>query len=119
MPTVIGNDVWIGQDVSILRGLTIGDGAVIAASAVVTKDVPPFAIVGGNPARFIRWRFQPDIIEALTELRWWRYDWPTFNHIDLSQITSSVRDLRLILADRPEFTPEKVDLLQMPNGGIL
>jgi virginiamycin A acetyltransferase len=118
-PTVIGNDVWIGQDVSILRGLTIGDGAVIAACAVVTRDVPAFAVVGGNPARFIRWRFQPDVIEALSALRWWRYDWPTFNHVDLSQITSTIRDLRLILADRPEYTPPEVDLLQMPNAGVL
>jgi serine acetyltransferase len=57
-----------------MRGVTIGDGAVIGAYSVVTKDVPPYAIVGGNPAKIIRYRFSPDIIEKLMAIKWW--DWP-------------------------------------------
>ena len=70
--TCIGNDVWIGESVIILNGLRVGDGAVIAAGAVVTKDVPPYAIVGGNPAKFLRWRFDdPTLREALVKSAWW------------------------------------------------
>ena len=70
----IGNDVWIGNNVLIMDGVTIGDGAIIAAGAVVNKDVPPFAIVGGLPAKFIKWRFNQDQIEALNKLQWWKKD---------------------------------------------
>lgn len=71
---LIGSDVWIGYEAVILAGVTIGDGAVIAARAVVTKDVPPYTIVGGVPARPIRRRFPEETIQRLLELRWW--DWP-------------------------------------------
>lgn len=71
---VVGNDVWIGYEAVILAGVTIGDGAVIGARAVVTKDVPPYTIVGGVPARTIRRRFSDETIAALLRLRWW--DWP-------------------------------------------
>ena len=72
--TVVGNDVWIGQNVTILPGIHIGDGAIIAANSVVTKDVPPYHIAGGNPARLIRKRFDEDLISYLLEIKWW--DWP-------------------------------------------
>lgn len=71
---VIGNDVWIGKDAFILSGVHIGDGAVIGARAVVAKDVPPYAIVVGNPARIIRYRFDQAAIEKLLQIKWW--DWP-------------------------------------------
>ena len=71
---VIGNDVWIGYDAVILAGVTVGDGAVIGARAMVTKDVPPYTIVGGVPARPIRKRFPDETVKALLRLRWW--DWP-------------------------------------------
>ncbi|MDE6551922.1 MAG: CatB-related O-acetyltransferase [Muribaculaceae bacterium] len=70
---VIGNDVWIGFEAVILAGVKIGDGAIIGARAVVTKDVPPYSIVGGIPAKVIRKRYSLDIIEQLLSLRWW--DW--------------------------------------------
>ncbi len=70
----IGNDVWIGARAIILSGVTVGDGAVIGAGAVVPRDVPPYAIVAGNPARLLRHRFDDATIGALLSLRWW--DWP-------------------------------------------
>lgn len=70
---VIGNDVWVGANVVICRGVTVGDGAVLAAGAVVTKDVPPYAIVGGVPAKVLRYRFSEEIIARLMRVRWWNY----------------------------------------------
>lgn len=67
----IGNDVWIGRQCIIMDGVTIGDGAIVATGAVVTKDVPPFAIVGGVPAKLIRFRFSQEVIDRLEEIQWW------------------------------------------------
>lgn len=72
--TIIGNDVWIGYDATIMPGVTIGDGAIIGTKAVVTKDVAPYEIVGGNPAKVIRKRFDDETIDFLLQLQWW--DWP-------------------------------------------
>ena len=72
--TVVGNDVWIGTEAMIMPGVRIGDGAVIAARAVVTTDVEPYAVVAGMPARQLRRRFSPERIAMLLEMRWW--DWP-------------------------------------------
>ena len=69
----IGNDVWIGAEAVLKGGITIGDGAVIASRAMVTKDVPPYAIVGGVPAKVIRHRFAPELCERLAATRWWDY----------------------------------------------
>ena len=71
---IIGNDVWIGYEAVILSGVTIGDGAIIGARAVVTKDVPPYTIAGGVPAKQIRKRFPDEVISTLLALKWW--DWP-------------------------------------------
>ena len=71
---VIGNDVWIGYEAVILSGVTIGDGAIIGTRAVVTKDIPPYTIVGGVPAKPIRKRFDEETIASLLEIKWW--DWP-------------------------------------------
>jgi hypothetical protein len=73
-PTVIGNDVWIGRDAVIFDGITIGHGAVIGTRAVVTKDVRPYAVVAGIPAKEIRRRFTDEQVDALLEIAWW--DWP-------------------------------------------
>ncbi|TPI51906.1 CatB-related O-acetyltransferase [Mesorhizobium sp. B3-1-7] len=83
--TVIGNDVWIGRDAVIMPGVTVGDGAIIGAGAVVASDVPPYATVGGNPARLIRRRYSDDDIERLLRIAWW--NWP------IELITEHVRTI--------------------------
>lgn len=83
--TTVGNDVWIGYDATIMPGVHIGDGAIIATKSVVTKDVAPYAIVGGNPAQEIKKRFSEEQIKDLLEIRWW--DWP------LEKITQHVKSL--------------------------
>ncbi len=72
--TVVGNDVWIGTDAIILSGITIGDGAIIGAGALVTKNIEPYTIVGGNPAKLIRKRFSDEIIADLLLIKWWEWD---------------------------------------------
>ena len=72
--TVVGNDVWIGYRATIMPGIRIGDGAIIGSCSVVTRDVPPYAVVGGNPAGVIRMRFDAPVIERLLAAAWW--DWP-------------------------------------------
>ncbi len=72
--TRIGNDVWIGHKATIMPGINIGDGAIIGSHSVVTKDVPPYTIVGGNPAKIIKKRFSEEKIEQLLEMKWWEWD---------------------------------------------
>ena len=88
---VMGNDVWIGHGAIVLPGIKLGNGAAVGAGAVVTKDVPPFAIVVGNPARVIRHRFSPEIIAALERIAWW--DW---TH---DQLASGLQDFRKMSAE--------------------
>jgi len=83
--TVIGNDVWIGAYVTIMPGIHIGDGSIIATNSTVTKDVDPYAIVGGNPAKEIRKRFSDEKIEELMKMRWW--DW------EIDKITENLKYL--------------------------
>lgn len=71
---VIGSDVWLGSQCVVMAGITIGHGAVVAAKAVVSRDVPPYAVVAGNPARVVKHRFDPDTVAALLAIAWW--DWP-------------------------------------------
>lgn len=72
--TILGNDVWIGNGATIMRGVKIGDGAIIGTNSLVTKDVPPYTIVGGNPAKEIRKRFDEETIQLLLAIKWWDWD---------------------------------------------
>lgn len=91
---VIGNDVWIGYEAIIFAGVTIGDGAIIGSRAVVTKDVPPYAIVGGVPARLIRERFSKETVSSLLKIKWWNWSKERIiKNIDAIQ-TGSIADLK-------------------------
>lgn len=89
--TIIGNDVWIGYNATIMAGVTIGDGAIIATKSVVTKDVEPYTIVGGNPAREIKKRFTDDTKQRLLKLKWW--DW------NIEKITKNLQHITNINVD--------------------
>jgi acetyltransferase-like isoleucine patch superfamily enzyme len=92
--TTIGNDVWIGTNAIIMDDLIIGDGAIIGAGAIVTKDVQPYSIVVGNPAKHLRFRFEEDEINFLLEYKWWDKDlaWIEENYIRFHDIKSFVKD---------------------------
>lgn len=93
-PTTIGNDVWIGTQAIIRAGLTVGDGAVVAAGAVVISDVPPYAIVGGVPARILRYRFSESIIEELLSLRWWDLPITALSDLPFDQVDVCIDRLK-------------------------
>jgi virginiamycin A acetyltransferase len=95
--TLVGNDVWIGYESIMMPGVTIGDGAIIAAKSVVVNDVPPYSIVGGNPAKIIKQRFTAETIKILLEIAWWNWD---INKIsaNLEYITSADIDALLTIA---------------------
>jgi virginiamycin A acetyltransferase len=101
--TVVGNDVWIGRDAVIMPGVTVGDGAIIAASAVVASDVPPYATVGGNPARLIRRRYSDQDIDRLLRIAWW--NWP------IEMITEHVRTIWAGTPAELDQAAERVGLL--------
>lgn len=92
-PITIGNDVWIGDNVVIKNGVSIGDGAVIGACALVTKDVPPYAIVGGVPAKIIKYRFDEKTINKLLELEWWNFDDEILKTINYDNLDESIKVL--------------------------
>src|SRR5665811_2625453 len=91
---VIGNDVWIGANATILRGVTIGDGAIIASGSVVTKDVAPYSVVGGVPARHIRFRFDEDTIAELLDLRWWRFSPNDLSGVPFDDVNAAITEIR-------------------------
>ena len=97
--TVVGNDVWIGQNVTILPGVHLGDGAIVGANSVVSKNVSAYHIVGGNPVRTIRKRFDDETIDFLLRLKWW--DWPAekiFEHLELL-CSGDIKKIRALLTE--------------------
>jgi acetyltransferase-like isoleucine patch superfamily enzyme len=124
---IVGNDVWIGEGAFIRRGVEIGDGAIIGARSVVMRDVPPYAIVAGAPARVIRYRFEPEIIAELLQLQWWRYgvsalEGADFTDIDLAlwRIGENISSGRAIPYQAPilNVRPDGLDVLHYdPDEG--
>ena len=107
--TTIGKDVWIGDRAVMMGGGSIGDGTVVAAGAVVTKDVPPYAIIGGVPARVIKYRFDEATVRELPNLRWWRYDAANFSEVACSDIHAATGAIREKIASGIEqYAPKPV-----------
>jgi len=98
--TNIGNDVWIADNVVVLRGISIGTGAIVGAASVVTKDVAPYAIVAGNPARLVRFRFEESIIEKLQRTKWWELSITELAGIKFSDIHQALKDLETRFPER-------------------
>lgn len=96
--TIVGNDVWIGTNSTLRRGVKVGHGAIIGAHLLVLNDVPPYAIVTGAPAKVIRYRFEPDLIQELLALEWWNYDLRVFSGIDIRDVKSSIEKMKVAVA---------------------
>ncbi len=108
-PTTIGNDVWIGHAAQIMAGVTIGDGAIVAAGAVVSKDVPPYAVVAGNPAQIKKFRVPPQMISPILRSKWWRFAPWQLQHLDPGHLENFVTGV-FAMADTPPFAPSIIDL---------
>ncbi len=110
----IGNDVWIGQNVTINRGVKIGDGAVVAAFSVVTKDVPSYAIVGGNPAKIIKFRFDDETIAKLKFIKWWDYEPKSFMKLKVDDINVFFEQFKSVLGSAV-YSPEKIKIIELAS----
>jgi acetyltransferase-like isoleucine patch superfamily enzyme len=105
---VIGHDVWIGQNVTINRGVRIGNGAVVAAFSVVTKNIPPFEIWGGNPARKIKDRFEEKTRDLIMDVEWWNYDFGQFQDLDLRNVDEFMNFIKENPTKFKPYTPSKM-----------
>jgi acetyltransferase-like isoleucine patch superfamily enzyme len=116
-PPKIGNDVWVGQDVQINDGVNIHDGAVIASKSVVTRDVRPYTIVGGNPAQYIRNRFSEEIISDLLTLKWWNYNLQDFhvNNFNFSDPYSFIQKLKESINLMSIYKPIYLDIEEIKS----
>ncbi|WP_234731458.1 CatB-related O-acetyltransferase [Acidocella facilis] len=108
--TVIGHDVWIGHAAFIGQGLKIGNGAIVAGGAVVTKDVPPYAVVGGNPAQIIRMRFNFEQCAALERLAWWRFAPWQLTDVPFANIDEAIKRLEVLIPTLLPYQPEPVKI---------
>lgn len=98
----IGNDVWVGASAIIMRGVKIGNGAIVAAGAVVTRDVLPYEIVGGIPAKHIKFKFPKKMMSKLEELKWWEYGPSIMKGIDISDTKNAIMTLEKRIEDKPK-----------------
>ena len=111
----IGNDVWIGHGALIMPGVKIGDGAVIGAMSVLTRDVPPYGIVAGNPAVLRRMRLAPDLVANFLRLRWWRFAPWQLEDVDFTCPHKAVDQLEQIVLQKRPYQPEAVEVANLPR----
>lgn len=114
----IGNDVWIGTNVIITPNVKIGDGAVIAAGAVVVKDVEPYSIVGGVPAKLIRYRFKDEIIQKLLKQQWWRFSPQALSGISFDRPELAIDEIDILINDK-KISEDKPNIVKIGPKGII
>jgi hypothetical protein len=112
-PTV-GNDVWIGQDVLLNDGIHISDGAIVASQSVVTKNIEPYSIYGGNPARLIRMRFNQETIDLLLQTKWWEYKFTDFSNLPIENPYNFAIEFLNKKQDLIPYDPPKVRFIDIP-----
>lgn len=115
--TVIGNDVYVGHQAMIMPGVTLGDGCVVGARSVVTKDVPPYAIVAGAPAQIKRFRFNETTVERLCKSQWWRYSPKQLQGLDIAEVEQFLDYVENLNANpiQPYYLPEKINISKISN----
>ena len=111
---LIEHDVWIGENVTLALGITVGTGSIIASNSTVTKNVPPYSIIAGVPAKIKKYRFSTDVIEALLKLEWWRYNIIDFGSSDFTQPKLFIEALKAKIAN-DEIQPWSGDIIKLPN----
>ena len=114
-PTTIGNDVWIGHGAFIMPGVTIGDGAIVGAQSVVTKDVPPYGVVAGNPATLRRMRHPPLVVAKLLELAWWQYAPWQLVGVNMANPALAIDQLSALAGHTAPYAPGFVSLAELSN----
>lgn len=117
--TFIGHEAYIGAGSFVKRGVRIGDGAVVGACSVVTRDVPDYAVAVGSPARILRLRFADNLVERYLKLQWWRYDLAPFKHqVDFSRVEATLAffEEKLALGELAELRPDTYHLARNPDG---
>lgn len=114
-----GNDVWIGESVTLANGIQIGDGAIVAANSHVVKDVPPYAIVGGNPAKIIKYRFPEKLIERLLRVKWWNYSFVNFEKQSFLEPTAALDMLedKIAKGTALAYKPKLITAKQLLKAG--
>lgn len=112
---VLNNDVWVGAGAVLMPGVTLGTGSVVAAHSVVVKDVLPYEIVGGNPAKHIRFRFPEEIRNALLETEWWKYRFTDFKGMSFDKPERFIRNFEIFKNDLNPWVPPKFNLSEIPT----
>lgn len=110
----IENDVWVGQNVSLMAGINLGTGCIVAANSVVTKDVLPYSIVGGNPAKVIKFRFSEEIVNELLESCWWDYNFTDFSDLNIGNPRYFLEGFRRKKEVLEKFCPKRIYLKECP-----
>ena len=106
---VLGNDVWVGANVTIMSGVTLGDGVVVANNSHVVSNAEPYSLVGGNPARFIKYRFKPEQIEKLLQIKWWNWDDVKINEYASLLCDSDIDKFINLALENKENVPEPAE----------
>lgn len=115
---LIGHDVWIGERVTLRGGISIGNGAVVAADTVVTKDVPPYAVVGGNPGEIIKYRFEQGLINLLEHSQWWNYELYELHKLDISNVKKFAEEIIKKKDELEIYKPKKLNIWKLYEQNI-